>query len=186
MTALLASPQAWLEARDTSPKGLPAPQALQGINIGKQGQPAPDQPLLEGGVTKRTVGPSRNSVCWLGARGQPKIVRIVEGIADALALTSRADDTEAVWATTGTSGWHQEQLADALAGLNCQVILHPDPDQGGQQANAAMTELLQARAVKVETAPADPQGRDPADLAASDPFPSKDTRKQPSRKHPTR
>lgn len=167
--ALLATPDRWRELAET--QELPQPQALQAIAIGYNGEPRLDKPYDEGGLDKRTFGSSQDAVYWLGERSAPHLIRVAEGIADALALASRAAGAqEAIIATTGSGNWHRSNLAKQLAALAAPIVLHPDNDKAGHLAAEILTQHLQELDCQVETAPAGPPGWDPADLARLDPF----------------
>ena len=186
LLAALAPLPAWLNAADNSqeinintqetPAAAPQEiQALQTLALQADGAPALDRPAKAGGLDKRTLGPSRAAVyALLPETGRPpEALRVVEGLADALALGSRRGNqaNEAVIATAGAGTWRRPDLARALAELAVPIYLHPDPDPAGRKAAQELTRLLAEKGAWVETAPAGPPGLDPAALAARDPFP---------------
>ena len=86
--ALAAPPSAWADAWPQ----LPPPTAVQLVHVNADGWSAMDRPAKDGGLTKRTHGSAQGAVLILG---NPILcetltpVRVVEGLADTLALASR-------------------------------------------------------------------------------------------------
>lgn len=129
VAALLALPQAWLE----SWPGTPQPAAVQLVSVDESGRPALDRPAELGGLSKRTLGNATGAVLVIG---NPLLVeatspvRVVEGIADGLALASRYDTSVVV--TAGTSGMRHMGIVEWLAGAESGVVIHADVDESSK------------------------------------------------------
>ncbi len=169
MVALLAPPGAWAE----SWPDLPEATAVEIIAIDYDGKPALDRPKELGGLGKRTLGNKAGSVFLvgnprLGEIDQP--VRVTEGVADALALASRFPGLAV--ATMGDAGMKTRELASWLAGVEAGVIIHSDDDRPGRTAaDRLRLAILALGGMARGVLP--PQGKDPADAAASlAPFPT--------------
>lgn len=137
VVALLAKPQAWVDAYPR----LPEPAAVQLISVDQWGKPALDRPFEQGGESKRTLGQARDSALILG---DPRInawaesVRVTEGVADGLAVAARYPDVVVV--VGSTAGMRKGQLALWLATAAGRVIIHADVDaarRGRSPAGAA-------------------------------------------------
>ena len=125
VAALLASPQAW----QGSWPGIPRPAAVQLVAVDDMGRPAMDRPADQGGLSKRTLGNATGSVLVIGNpffAESATPVRVVEGVADGLALASRYDAPVVV--TAGTSGMRCPAVIEWLAGAECGVVIHADAD----------------------------------------------------------
>ena len=123
--ALAAPPSAWADAWPQ----LPPPTAVHLAHLDAGGQPAMDRPAKDGGLTKRTHGSAQGAVLILG---NPILcetltpVRVVEGLADTLALASRYRGP--VVCSFGTSGLQSPALAEWLVSARHGVLIHSDRD----------------------------------------------------------
>lgn len=126
LAALLASPQAWSESWPVTPR----PAGVQLISVDRLGEPALDRPASQRGLPKRTLGCASGNVLVFGnplLAEATSPVRVVEGVADGLALASRYDSPVVV--TGGTSGMHSAAVAEWLAQSAYGVVIHADNDE---------------------------------------------------------
>ena len=153
------------------------------MSIDADGMPALDRPEghMDGrgnprpGLGKRIVGKSTGAVAILG---NPVIVesqaavRVIEGLADGLAIASRFEG--AVIAGIGTP---QRLARDAdfvawLATTPYEVVIHSDADDPGQNAARALRRSLQDAGIQTRAVlPREGRGKDSADVARHLPFP---------------
>ena len=173
LVALAAPPESWQEAWP----GLPAPQAVQLVAIDATGEPTLDRPAQAGGLGKRTIGTATGSVVLFGnpiLAESSAPVRVAEGLADALALTSRYPGP--ALATLGTSTMQGRSLAEWIAGAAAGVVVHADADtaKNGRPpagAGAARSLCRQVESYGGQAAAFLPaSGKDPADAARNEPF----------------
>ena len=165
--ALIAPPASWVA---TWP-GLPAVQAVQILPVRADGS--------SDGLEKRTRGAARDNVCIFGNPRPDNAqdpTHVAEGIADALALSSRYPGPTV--ATVGTSGFASATLATWLASLDAGAVIVADADpvnprtgqRPGQVAAGKLRWRIQQQGGSA-TALWPTEGKDYADLAAGDPFP---------------
>ena len=168
--ALIAPPEAWVAAWT----GLPEVAAVQILPVRSDGD--------GGGLEKRTRGEPRDGVCIFG-NPRPEDAQdpahVTEGIADALALSSRYPGPAV--AAIGTSGLASVALATWLASLDTGTVIVADADpvnprtgqRPGQVAAGKLRWRIQQQGGSA-TARWPTAGKDFADLAAGDPFPPLD------------
>lgn len=157
--AAFAAAQSWL---NSWPK-IPAPSAVELIHVDDKGQPALDRPESEGGMTKRTYGVRKGSLCIMGDP-RPEFstgLALAEGIADALALAAR--DTFTAASVGGTSGMAEGDLDDYIMTFQAVKVVADSDIDGIAAARAIRRRLGQdhVRAVTIDGA------GDPADAAAN-------------------
>ena len=132
-----------------------------------------------GGLEKRTRGEPRDGVCIFGnphPEDDQDPAHVAEGIADALALSSRYPGPAV--AAIGTSGLASVALATWLASLDASAVIVADADpvnprtgqRPGQVAAGKLRWRIQQQGGSA-TALWPTAGKDFADLAAGDPFP---------------
>ena len=166
LVALLANPAAWVEAWPR----LPNPQVVEIIAVDRDGNPSLDRPQQDGGLGKRTLGDKTGAVLILG---NPLVdtmdtpVRVVEGVADALALAARFPGP--VVASMGDAGMNGEGFAEWLASAAAGAIIHADNDAAGQRAASRLCGGVRihggdARAVLP------PEGKDAGVVSSMNPF----------------
>ena len=137
--AAIAPPHVWAEAWPE----MPIPQAVQLIAVNANGQPAFDRPARKGGLQKRTLGTAGGGLVLLG---NPVLadawgpVRVAEGLADALALTSRFEGPAV--ALLGTAGFDSRDVAQWLANAE-GCMIHSDADGPGQDAARRLRRAVQ-------------------------------------------
>lgn len=157
IVCLLATPEAWAEAYPA----LPEPSAVHRVGITADGRKAPRAFRLgaEHWGDKRTDGPMRGCVLQLGDPSDDHpTIRVAEGIADALAVHCRWQQT--TWALCGTAGFSNAAIADALSGAD--TIIHADAGQAGEKAALTLRDAVQKNGGDARAyAPA--EGDDPAD-----------------------
>lgn len=165
--ALIAPPKAWVAAWT----GLPEVAAVQILPVRSDGD--------GGGLEKRTRGEPRDGVCIFGnphPEDDQDPAHVAEGIADALALSSRYPGPAV--AAIGTSGLASVALATWLASLDAGAVIVADADpvnprtgqRPGQVAAGKLRWRIQQQGGSA-TALWPTAGKDFADLAAGDPFP---------------
>lgn len=162
IVALAAPPEAWVSAWPD----LPAASAVQLLAIDSEGRKA-GLP----GQDKRSRGQMAGSVVLIG---QPSggTLRVSEGLADALAVASRAPDGGPGMALLGTSGFRSAAIAHWLASTGLPVVVHADRDSEGQGQDAAghlRRAIFAAGATATSVLPPDGYG-DEAAWAADYPF----------------
>ena len=153
--ALLAPPSAWREAYPN----LPEPSAIQRISINADGIQVDGLRITGGWINKRSDGPMTGSVVIFGLSEQCGTVRVAEGIGDALAVHGRWQ--QETWATCGTPGFKNKDLAKDLAQYE-EVIIHSDAGEPGERAaNILRDNIREAGGFAQVCPPA--SGSDPAD-----------------------
>ena len=168
--ALIAPPEAWVATWT----GLPEVAAVQILPVRSDGD--------GGGLEKRTRGEPRDGVCIFGnprPEDNQDPAHVAEGIADALALSSRYPGPAV--AAIGTSGLASVALATWLASLDAGAVIVADADpvnprtgqRPGQVAAGKLRWQIQKQGGSA-TALWPTAGKDFADLAAGDPFPPLD------------
>lgn len=164
VVALLAAPERWVSAWPN----LPAAAAIQFIGVDTAGNPALDRPAENGGLTKRTHGPSAGAVFLVGNPNPPPAAapaRVAEGVADALAIAARFSGPAI--AMMGTSAAAAGGLAEYLAGFRA-VVIHADHDDAGEAAAQRLRHAIIRLGGKASAA-FPPKGKDAADVAAEFP-----------------
>ena len=179
IAVLMAPPSAWEAAWPQNPEL----EAIHLVSIDEDGRPAFDRPAdhtdLRGnarpGLGKRLYGPTTGSVAVLGHPVLAKThtpIRVIEGLADGLALASRFEGP--MIASIGTPA-RLAKDSDFVAWLSTSphgVVIHADADGPGQAAARALRGALQAaggtriRAVL----PPEGAGKDSADIAQHTPL----------------
>ena len=164
IVALAAPPATWSDAWPQ----LPTPSAVQLIAVHQDGRPASIE-TASGELGKQTRGlPSGTAVIL----GNPKIgdaqgeVRVCEGVADALALSSRYKGPAV--AVLGTGGMRSRELSEWLATTVPGVIIHADADTPGRAAGELRRMVQEAGGKCMAFLPS--EGKDPAEAAAAKPF----------------
>ena len=180
-----ASPSSWvrhLRGRAAWPE-LPELAAVHLVSIDAEGRPALDRPAdhvgREGkpsqGRSKRFYGSTTGTVVILGCpilEEATASVRIIEGLADGLALASRFEGP--VIAGIGTPARLAKDAAIVawLAKAPHGVVIHADADEPGQKAARSLRRALQGAGTSVRAVlPPEGMGKDSADIAGSNPFP---------------
>lgn len=166
LVALLAKPTAWADAWPR----LPNPQAVEIIAVDRDGNPALDRPQQDGGLGKRTLGDKTGAVLVLGNPllvGIDVPVRVVEGVADALALAARFNGPAV--ASMGDAGMNADGFAGWLASAAAGVVIHADNDATGRRAASRLCGGVRihggtARAVLP------PEGKDAGVVSGMSPF----------------
>ena len=179
IAVLMAPPDAWR----TAWPALPDPDAIHLVNIDDAGQPALDRPAdyidrrgnPSGGLAKRTYGHAAGTVAILGnpvLKESNTRIRIIEGLADGLALAARFEGP--IIASIGTPARLAKDAALAawLATAPYGVVIHADADAPGQNAARALRRTLQDAGAQVRAVlPPEGAGKDSADIARHNPFP---------------
>ena len=170
---IMAPPEAWARA-------WPAPPELTAIhlvNIDKTGQPALDRPANyidprgnpQRGLSKRTYGYATSTVAVLGnpiLEETSTPIRIIEGLADGLALAARFEGPIIASIGTPTRLAKDANLAAWLATAPYGVVIHSDADEPGQKAARALRRTLQDAGTQVRAVlPPEGAGKDSADIA---------------------
>ena len=180
-----APPELWLQAWPDPP----APQAVQIIAVNAEGLPALDRPEdakdrrgnPSPGLSKRTHGPTAGAMVILGEpTPDPSLKLLVcEGLADALALSSRSPST--VIALLGISAMRSASrttVAQYLASAPSGAEIWADRDQPGtngrapaglQAAFALSRDIIDAGG-HASLCHAPSPFKDPAEWAAESPF----------------
>ena len=166
LVALLTTPQQWADAWPRPPE----PQAVEIIAVDTEGSPALDRPESAGGLGKRTLGAKVAAVLCLGnphiaAAESP--VRVVEGVADALALAARFPGP--VIATMGDAGMTADGFGKWLTTAAGGVVIHADNDAAGRDAASRLRRAILASG-GMARAVLPPQGKDAGDVAGTTPF----------------
>ena len=179
IAVLMAPPSAW-EA--TWPK-LPEPAAIHLVSIDGDGMPALDRPEdhtdRDGnprpGLGKRVYGSTTGTVAIIGnpaleAANAP--VRIVEGLADGLALAARFEGPVIAGIGTPARLANDSNLVAWMARAPHGVVIHADADDPGQNAARVLRGALQDAGAQVRAVlPPEGSGKDCADIARNTPFP---------------
>ena len=153
---------------------VPVPIAFHTVAIDDQGQKSADRSVESGGQPKRSYGAMAGSIFLIG---NPHIsesrapVQVCEGLADALALSSRFEGPVVAAIGTPARLARDDDLVQALATAPHGVVIYSDKDGSGtgQRAAAALRLAVNsrggnARAVVVR------DGKDPADQSQRLPF----------------
>ena len=168
----MASPVDWATAWPAPPN----PLAIHLVSIGEAGESALDRPADYGnpGLPKRTMGRATSTVAIIGnpvLEETSSPVRIIEGLADGLALAARFEGP--VIASLGTPA-RLAKDADFVAWLAkapIGVVIHADADAPGQQAARSFRRVLQdANIICRAVLPPEGTGKDSADVARQFPF----------------
>ena len=173
IVAACAPPATWAGSWPNVPK----PTGVHLVRVGDNGEPVKDA----GGLNKRSRGELQDAGCYLGnpnhaPRGCHWGVVVVEGLADGLAMAARTPDT--VLCLFGTSGFSSREIAIALLGFQ-RIIIYRDKDapssvvdapgfQAARNLKRLIRELPGGEDKDIEIVRA-PQGKDPAEMAASQP-----------------
>lgn len=166
LVALATPPASWAAAWPN----LPAPQAIQIVAIDETGAPALDRPAESGGLGKRSVGATTGAILILGCPNLTETlypVRVVEGMADALALASRFAGTAV--STLGTATMGDAALQNWLATATEGVVIHADQDPAGEAAARELRRNIRNNGGKSQ-AILPRSSKDPAEAAATSPF----------------
>ena len=175
IVALPPPPVAWAAAWPE----LPTVAAVQLVHVDAQGQPALDRPAEAGGREKRAMGMLQGAAVVLSNPLLPEAsapAHVAEGLADALALSSRVEGTAI--AALGTSGMmgQDQLLAQWLAGAAQGVRIHcaaDEPKQGrppaGRRAAAVLMVAVNDAGGKALIVPPAPGCKDYADECAQGP-----------------
>lgn len=179
IAVLMAPPAAWEEAWP----GLPDLAGIHLVSIDADGMPALDRPedytdrqgIVRPGLGKRFYGGVAGTVAIFGNPNLAEThgpARVVEGLADGLALASRFEGP--VIAAIGTPARlaKDPEFVAWLAGSPHGVVIHADADGPGQSAAGALRRALWDAGAKARAVvpPAD-SGKDAADVARNLPFP---------------
>ena len=162
LVAALASLDAWRSAWPT----IPRIESVQVLALDVDGSPCLDRLATNGGLSKRTCGPSAGLCSMIGAVHARVPLAVVEGIADAMALASLRGGIAI--ALLGTAGFRNGDLARDLARCPNGVQVCPDGDNAGLAAGKALVRTIRIKGGKailwnpVEQGYA---GLDPADVA---------------------
>ena len=161
----LAPPPAWADAWPD----CPTPTAVQTIAVLQDGTPGLDRPASRGGLDKRTRGKQAGTAFAVGNPAAAS-VRVVEGVADCLAVASRYDCLALAVMTAGAMSRPAPDLVALLSSR--EAVIHADADSAGQWAAGWLARKTGARVVLPPTgagkdAAAAARGQDwpPVDLA---------------------
>ena len=170
IAVIMAQPGAWTETWPNSPTLT----AIHLVSIRSDGTATLDRPEDQGGKGKRFYGLVSGSVAILGnplLAEATASVRVIEGLADGLALASRFEGP--VIAALGTPQRLAKDitLLEWLATSPYGVVIHADADAPGQAAARALRRALHAAGVQVRAVlPPEGTGKDSADIAKNSPF----------------
>ena len=162
---------------------LPEPAAVHLVSIDGDGMPALDRPENHTrrdanpspGSDKRIYGSTTGTVAIIGnpdLEAATAPARVVEGLADGLALAARFEGP--VIAALGTPARlaNDSDLVAWLARAPHGVVIHADADDPGQNAARALRRALQDAGAQVRAVlPPEGSGKDCADIARNAPFP---------------
>jgi 5S rRNA maturation endonuclease (ribonuclease M5) len=168
----MAPPPAW----EGNWPELPELAAVHLVSIDAEGRPALDRPAdhvaREGkpsqGLSKRFYGSTTGTVVILGCPILEEVtasVRIIEGLADGLALAARFEGP--VIAGIGTPARLAKDAAIVawLAKAPHGVVIHADADEPGQKAARSLRRALQDAGISVRVVlPPEGMGKDSADI----------------------
>ena len=105
-------------------------------------------------------------------RGSTASVRIIEGLADGLALASRFEGPVIAGIGTPARLANDAAFVAWLAKAPHGVVIHADADEPGQKAARSLRRALQGVGISVRAVlPPEGMGKDSADIAGSNPFP---------------
>ena len=113
---------------------------------------------------RRMLGSGPDTVFVAGELAGAQSVAVVEGARDALAVLDALEIP--ALATGGVGGWKRADVAEALCGLGCEVVLLPDADDAGAEAFDVLSEALLSRGCAVHKIGLE-DGTDPADAWAA-------------------
>ena len=163
----LATVAAWADAWP----GCPAPTAVQTIAVLADGAPGLDRPASKRGLAKRTRG-EQTGMAFAVGNPAAEGLRVVEGVADCLAVASRYDCLAVAVMSAGGMSRPAPALVDLLASR--EAVIHADSDNAGQWAASWLARNTGARVVlppvgagKDAAAAAQGQEWPPVDLAAA-------------------
>ena len=145
--------------------GCPTPTAVQTLAVFGDGAPGLDRPASRGGLAKRTRGKQAGTVFAVGNPGADS-VRVVEGVADCLAVASRYDCLALAVMSAGAMSRAAADLADLVASRD--AVIHADADNAGQWSAAWLSRNTGARVVLPPTG----AGKDAAAAAQGQKWPS--------------
>ena len=156
MMGIMATSQEWTDAYPN----LPEPKAIHRVGINADGKKAHGLSVgKDKWVDKKSLGPMSGSAVILGDPTDRTIVRVCEGLADALSIYSRWE--QPTWTLCGTAGFKNDGIARDLAEFD-RVIIHADAGQAGEDAALALRDKIRKAGGKAAAfAPAG--GEDPAD-----------------------
>ena len=175
----MAAPSAWEEAWPD----LPEPAAVHLVSIDADGMPALDRPEdhtdRDGnplpGLGKRNYGSTMGTVAVIGnpdLEAATAPARVVEGLADGLALAARFEGPVIISIGTPARLAKDIDLVAWLARAAHGVVIHADADEPGQNAARALRRALQDAGAQVRAVlPPEGSGKDCADIARTAPFP---------------
>ena len=177
----MATPDQWHASWPLAPN----PTAVHLVSIDHAGQPALDRPAdhtthdgrISPGRPKRIHGPANGNVAILGhphLRRSAGPVRIVEGLADGLAIAARFTGPAILSIGTPARLAHDQHFITWLSDAPHGVIIHSDADEPGQKAARRLrSSLTHAGCSPVRAIlPPNGSGKDPADVARTQcPFP---------------
>lgn len=171
----MASPSEWEKAWPRSPSVW----TVHLVNINCVGEPSLDRPAdykndqgeAKPGLGKRFSSPTTGTVVVLGnpLLGESTApVRIVEGLADSLAIASRFPGPVVSGIGTPARLAKDPAIVRQIAGSPHGVVIHSDRDDPGQKATISLrTSLRNAGADVRAFLPAVGYGKDPGDVAKS-------------------
>ena len=179
IVVLMAPPTAW----ETAWPHPPELEAIHLVSIDEDGRPALDRPgdhtdrenNARPGLGKRFYGSTKGLVAFWGnavLTESTAPVRVIEGLADGLALASRFEGP--VIAGIGTPARLAKDTGFVvwLAVAPHGVVIHADADEPGQAAARALRRALQAAGgTKIRAVlPPEGTGKDSADIAQHTPL----------------
>ena len=179
IAVLMTTPSAW-EATWPEP---PEPAAVHLVSIDADGMPALDRPEdhtdrggnPRPGLGKRVYGSTTGTVAIIGnpdLEAATAPARVVEGLADGLALAARFEGPAIISIGTPARLAKDIDLVAWLARAAHGVVIHADADDPGQNAARALRRALQDAGAQVRAVlPPEGSGKDCADIARNTPFP---------------
>ena len=179
IAVLMSTPSAW-EA--TWPE-LPEPAAVHLVSIDGDGMPALDRPEdhtdRDGnplpGLGKRNYGSTTGTVAVIGnpdLEAATAPARVVEGLADGLALAARFEGPVIISIGTPARLAKDIDLVAWLARASHGAVIHADADDPGKNAGRVLRRALQDAGAQVRAVlPPEGSGKDCADIARNTPFP---------------
>ena len=168
IVAMAAPPMHWVIAWPDTPR----PAGVQLISVAYDGTPCLDRPEIETGVGKRSYGRLNGSVLLIGnplQDGAIEAARVVEGVADGLAVASR--HLGPVLVSMGTSGLTHPETVKWLANWPGGVVVHADDDAAGTRAALNIVRLINLQSGFEHCTAFHPtSGKDAADAARLEGF----------------
>lgn len=151
----------------------PSPTGVQVIAVTEDGMPCLDKPESEDGLGKRSHGVFDGSVFLIGNPVQSGAVldpaRVVEGVADGLAVGSRYLGPVVV--TFGTSGLTNPETVGWLANWSGGVVVHADTDDKGSRCAVRLVRAINRQVGVVHAVAYHPTaGKDSAEAAQVEGF----------------